>query len=203
MLGKLAAAAGQHHEETLTGFKWISRVDDLAFGYEEALGYCVDPEHVRDKDGVSALLVLCELAAELKAEGRGLLDVLDDIATAHGLHATGQVSVRVDDLTVIAEAMQQLRATPPQTLGGLSVESAEDLLEGAAGLPPTDGLRYRLAEGGRVIVRPSGTEPKIKCYLEVVVPVEPSGGVPAARIVAAGRLDAIGAGIRAAAGLDH
>ena len=203
LLGKLAAAAGQHHEETLTGFKWISRVDDLAFGYEEALGYCVDPEHVRDKDGVSALLVLCELAAELKAEGRGLLDVLDDIATAHGLHATGQVSVRVDDLTVIAEAMQQLRATPPQTLGGLSVESAEDLLEGAAGLPPTDGLRYRLAEGGRVIVRPSGTEPKIKCYLEVVVPVEPSGGVPAARIVAAGRLDAIGAGIRAAAGLDH
>jgi phosphomannomutase len=201
LLGKLAAAADQRHEETLTGFKWISRVDDLAFGYEEALGYCVDPEHVRDKDGVSALLVLCELAAELKAEGRSLLDVLDDIATEHGLHATGQVSVRVDDLAVIADAMQRLRAAPPQTLGGLSVETSEDLRDGVAGLPPTDGLRYRLAEGGRVIVRPSGTEPKIKCYLEVVVPVEPSGGVPAARIVAAGRLDAIGADIRAAAGL--
>ncbi len=201
LLSKLAAASGQPFEETLTGFKWISRVDDLAFGYEEALGYCVDPEHVRDKDGVSALLLLCELAAELKAEGRGLLDLLDDIATEHGLHATDQVSVRVDDLGIIAAAMERLRATPPTSLGGLEVVATEDLALGSAGLPPTDGLRYRLAEGARVIVRPSGTEPKIKCYLEVVIPVEPSGGVPAARIVAAGRLDAIGSDIRAAAGL--
>ena len=201
LLGKLAEAAGQPHVETLTGFKWISRVEGLAFGYEEALGYCVDPEHVRDKDGVSALLLLCEIAAELKAEGRGLLDLLDDIATEHGLHATDQVSVRVDDLAIIATAMARLRAEPPSTLGGLDVLSAEDLADGVGGLPPTDGLRYRLAEDARVIVRPSGTEPKIKCYLEVVIPVEPSGGVPAARIVAAGRLDAIGADIRAAAGL--
>ena len=201
LLGKLAAAFGQPYAETLTGFKWISRTEGLAFGYEEALGYCVDPEHVRDKDGVSALLVLCELAAELKAEGRGLLDLLDDIATEHGLHATDQVSVRVDDTAIIAGAMQRLRTTPPTTLGGLDVLSAEDLAEGVGDLPPTDGLRYHLADGARVIVRPSGTEPKIKCYLEVVVPVEPAGGVPAARIVAAGRLDAIGSDIRAAAGL--
>ncbi|WP_323793275.1 phospho-sugar mutase [Nocardioides sp.] len=201
LLGKLAEAAGQPHAETLTGFKWISRIEGLAYGYEEALGYCVDPEHVRDKDGVSALLVLCELAAELKAEGRDLRDLLDDIATEHGLHATDQVSVRVEDLSIISDAMQKLRAQPPASLGGFDVLAAEDLAEGAGGLPPTDGLRYRLAEGARVIVRPSGTEPKIKCYLEVVVPVEPAGGVPAARIVAAGRLDAIGADIRAAAGL--
>lgn len=201
LLGKLAAAAGQPHAETLTGFKWISRIEGLAFGYEEALGYCVDPAHVRDKDGVSALLVLCELAAELKAEGRDLLDLLDDLATEHGLHATDQVSVRVEDLTIISDAMQRLRAEPPTTLGGFDVLAVEDLSEGVGGLPPTDGLRYRLAEGARVIVRPSGTEPKIKCYLEVVVPVEPAGGVPAARIVAAGRLDAIGVDIRTAAGL--
>ncbi|CAN5359050.1 phospho-sugar mutase [soil metagenome] len=201
LLGKLAAAAGQKHVETLTGFKWISRVEDLAFGYEEALGYCVDPEHVRDKDGVSALLVLCELAAELKAEGRGLLDLLDDIATEHGLHATDQVSVRVDDLSIIEAAMKRLRAQPPATLGGLEVTTSEDLRDGSPDLPPTDALRYRLAEGARVIVRPSGTEPKIKCYLEVVIPVEPSGGVAAARIVAAGRLEAIGSEIRAAAGI--
>ncbi len=201
LLGKQAAAAGQPHAETLTGFKWIARVEDLAFGYEEALGYCVDPEHVRDKDGVSALLLLCELAAELKAEGRGLLDLLDDIAEEHGLHATDQVSVRVDDLSIITGAMARLRAQPPTSLGGLAVMAAEDLGEGVGDLPPTDGLRYRLDDGARVVVRPSGTEPKIKCYLEVIVPVEPSGGVEAARIVAAGRLDAIGADIRAAAGL--
>ena len=98
LLGKMAKAAGQPYAETLTGFKWIGRVDGLAFGYEEALGYCVDPEHVRDKDGVSALLLLCELAAEAKAAGRGLVDVLDDIALEHGLHATDQLSVRVTDL---------------------------------------------------------------------------------------------------------
>jgi phosphomannomutase len=201
LLGKMAAAAGQPHAETLTGFKWISRIEGLAFGYEEALGYCVDPAHVRDKDGVSAALVLCELAAELKAEGRGLLDLLDDIATEHGLHATDQVSVRVEDLAIITAAMARLREQPPTELGGLAVVEAEDLADGVGGLPPTEGLRYRLAEGARVVVRPSGTEPKIKCYLEVVVPVEPAGGVPAARIAAAGRLDAIGADIRAAAGL--
>ncbi|MCW2815535.1 MAG: phosphoglucomutase/phosphomannomutase alpha/beta/alpha domain [Nocardioides sp.] len=203
LLGKLAAAAGQPHEETLTGFKWIGRVPGLAFGYEEALGYCVDPEHVRDKDGISALLLLCELAAQLKAEGRGLLDLLDDIAREHGLHATDQVSVRVADLDLIPAAMARLREQPPTQLGGLEVLRVDDLGAGAGGLPPTDGLRYHLDGGARVIVRPSGTEPKVKCYLEVVVPVEAGveDGVEAARINAAGRLDALGSDIRTAAGL--
>ncbi|MFC5176091.1 phospho-sugar mutase [Nocardioides taihuensis] len=201
LLAKQAAAAGQPHAETLTGFKWIGRVEGLAFGYEEALGYCVDPEHVRDKDGVSALLLLCELAAQVKAEGRTLTDVLDDIATEHGLHATDQVSVRVSDLSEIGAAMERLRTSPPSSLGGLAVERVDDLAEGSAELPPTDGLRYRLADGARVIVRPSGTEPKLKCYLEVVVPVHPDDGVEAARIAAAGRLDALGADIRLAAGI--
>ncbi len=202
LLGKLAAAHGQPYVETLTGFKWIARVPDLAFGYEEALGYCVDAEHVRDKDGVSALLLLCEVAAAAKAEGRGLVDLLDDIAREHGLHATDQLSVRVSDLAEIARAMETLRRTPPTSLGGLAVEQVEDLNEGSADLPPTDGLRYRLADGARVIVRPSGTEPKLKAYLEVVVPVGPEeDGVEAARISAAGRLDALRNDIKAAAGI--
>ena len=127
----------------------------LAFGYEEALGYCVDPEHVKDKDGVSALLLLCELAAEQKAQGRGLTDLLDDIAAEHGVHATDQLSIRVEDLSLIGAAMARLRDAPPTSLGGLAVASVDDLSLGSADLPPTDGLRYRLAEGARVIVRPS------------------------------------------------
>lgn len=201
LLGRMAAAAGQPYVETLTGFKWIGRVEGLAFGYEEALGYCVDPEHVKDKDGVSALLLLCELAAAAKSEGRTLVDVLDDLAREHGLHATDQLSVRVTDLSLIADAMERLRSTPPTTLGGLAVERVDDLALGSADLPPTDGLRFVLAEGARVVVRPSGTEPKIKCYLEVVVPVEDEGGVDAARIAAAGRLDAIRGDVQAAAGI--
>jgi phosphomannomutase len=199
LLGKMAAAAGQPFTETLTGFKWISKVDGLVFGYEEALGYCVDPEHVKDKDGVSALLLLCELAAAEKAQGRTLVDVLDDLALAHGLHATDQVSVRVTDVGEIAAAMERLRTNPPTALGGLPVESVGDLSRGDGGLPPTDGLRYRLGSGARVIVRPSGTEPKLKCYLEVVVPVDAEAGVDAARISAAARLDALRDDIKAAA----
>ncbi len=201
LLSRMAAAAGQPYAETLTGFKWLGRIEGLAFGYEEALGYCVDPEHVRDKDGVSALLMLCEVAATAKAAGRSLADLLDDIAAEHGLHATDQVSVRVNDLAEIGAAMERLRGNPPEQLGGLAVEEVEDLTEGSAELPPTDGLRYRLADGARVIVRPSGTEPKIKAYLEVVVPVNPEDGVDAARISAAGRLDALGNDIRHAAGI--
>lgn len=174
LLGRIAAAAGVPYEETLTGFKWIGRVPGLAFGYEEALGYCVDPEHVRDKDGVSALLLICELAARLKAEGRGLQDALDELSLQHGLHATDQLSVRVARIIEIAEAMVRLRATPPTTLGGYAVLHVDDLSTGTSGLPPTDGLRYVLSDRARVIVRPSGTEPKLKCYLEVVVPIAAS-----------------------------
>lgn len=199
LLGKMAAAAGQPYVETLTGFKWIGRVEGLAFGYEEALGYCCDPDHVKDKDGVSALLLLCELAARTKAEGRTLVDVLDDLARQHGLHATDQVSVRVADLSLISAAMERLRATPPTALGGLEVQRVDDLSLGSADLPPTDGLRFTLADDARVVVRPSGTEPKLKCYLEVVVPVEDD--VDAARISAASRLDAVGKDVEAALGL--
>ncbi|MBZ5733268.1 phospho-sugar mutase [Nocardioides sp. TRM66260-LWL] len=209
LLGRIAEDAGLPHVETLTGFKWIGRVPDLSFGYEEALGYCCDPARVRDKDGVSAALLLCELAAALKAEGRTLLDRLDEIAVRHGLHATDQVSVRVADLGLIAEAMTRLRAAPPTSLGGLAVERMEDLADGVDGLPPTDGLRLRLADGARVIVRPSGTEPKLKAYLEVVVPVEQEAAasdvaeaVGAARISAATRLDALAGDVRLALGLD-
>ncbi len=207
LLGVLAASYGRRHEETLTGFKWIGRVPDLAFGYEEALGYCVAPGLVRDKDGVSALLRVAELAALLRSEGRTLVDRLDDIAREHGLHATDQLSVRVADPALIAAAMDRLRTTPPTALGGLRVEGVDDLAEGGtgdgAGLPPTEGLRYRLADRARVVVRPSGTEPKVKCYLEVVVPVDASdeGGVTAARIVAAGRLDAVRHDVARALGL--
>jgi phosphomannomutase len=197
----MAADAGQPYVETLTGFKWIGRVPGLVFGYEEALGYCCDPDHVKDKDGVSALLLLCELAAQTKAGGRTLVDVLDDLALQHGLHATDQVSVRVADLSLIAAAMERLRAAPPTELGGLAVERVDDLALGSADLPPTDGLRFHLADGARVVVRPSGTEPKLKCYLEVVVPVDAEAGVDAARISAAARLDALGADAAAALGL--
>jgi len=202
LLGAMAAAAGQPHQETLTGFKWIGRIPGLAFGYEEALGYCVDPDHVKDKDGVSALLLVCELAASMKAQGRTLRDVLDDIARSHGLHATDQLSVRFSDLDEIPATMARLRESPPGTLGGLAVERIDDLSLGTPDLPPTDGLRYVLADRARVIVRPSGTEPKIKCYLEVVVPVsDDDGGVDAARIAAVGRLDAIRSDVQKAAGL--
>ena len=131
---------------------------------------------MQDKDGVSALLLLCELAAAAKAEGRGLDDLLDDIAAEHGLHATDQLSVRVTDLAEIAAAMDRLRATRRPRWAGSRWSRSTTLALGSAELPPTDGLRYRLAEGARVIVRPSGTEPKLKCYLEVVVPVNPEDG---------------------------
>ena len=201
MLGKIAAAAGQAYAETLTGFKWISRAPGLAFGYEEALGYCVDPEHVRDKDGISALLLLCELAASLKAEGRDLADLLDELAVEHGLHATTQLSIRLEDPAQIAGAMQRLRDRPVTALAGAAVQQLDDLTTGIGGLPPTDGIRYQLAGGSRVIVRPSGTEPKIKCYLEVVEPVDSLEALAQARTDAEIALGALKVDIRAALGV--
>ncbi|MGW2562996.1 phospho-sugar mutase [Streptomyces sp. NPDC001514] len=203
LLGRIAAAAGLGHEETLTGFKWISRVEGLRYGYEEALGYCVDPDGVRDKDGITAALLVAELASELKEQGRTLSDLLDDLAVEHGLHATDQLSVRVEDLSIIADAMRALRERPPVLLAGLHVVEAEDLTKGSEKLPPTDGLRYYL-EGefkARVIVRPSGTEPKLKCYLEVVVPVADASGLAPARARATEVLGAIKRDLAAAAGI--
>ncbi|MBB2909601.1 phosphomannomutase [Streptosporangium becharense] len=183
LLGKIAAEHGVRYAETLTGFKWIMKAGGgLVFGYEEALGYSIGSDlglPVHDKDGIGAALVVAGLAARAKLDGRGLLDLLDDQARRHGLHATSQLSFRVADLSLIADAMTRLRTAPPTRLGGREVEAADDLSAGAGGLPPTDGLRYHLSGGARVVVRPSGTEPKLKCYLEVVVPV--TGEVAAAR----------------------
>jgi phosphomannomutase len=187
LLGKIAAAHGLAYAETLTGFKWLSRVPGLVYGYEEALGYCVDPAAVRDKDGISAALLVCELAATLKAAGSTLTDLLDEIARDYDLHETRQLSLRVSDLSEIDKALARLRASPPTALGGRAVTSAADLSTGIDGLPPAEGMRYRLDGGARVVVRPSGTEPKLKCYLEVVEPV-PDGDVAAARARAEGTL---------------
>ncbi|WP_105973534.1 phospho-sugar mutase [Streptomyces geranii] len=200
LLGRIAEKANLPYEETLTGFKWIARVEGLRYGYEEALGYCVDPDGVRDKDGITAALLLTELASELKEAGRTLLDLLDDIAVEHGLHATDQLSVRVEDLSVIADAMRRLREHPPTRLADLVITNAEDLTKGTESLPPTDGLRYTL-DGARVIVRPSGTEPKLKCYLEVVLPVPTHADLPAARAKATDLLETIKRDLSTAAGI--
>jgi len=197
LLGRIAEDAGLDYQTTLTGFKWISRVPDLVFGYEEALGYCVDPTAVRDKDGITASLLMLELAAQLKSEGRGLQDVLDDLARKFGMHTTSQVAVRVADIQLIADAMARLRAQPPTELGGRPVTAFEDLAEGAGETPPTDGLRFTM-DGARVIVRPSGTEPKIKCYLEVVVPV--TGEINQAKATSAAEMGKLRDSVSAALG---
>jgi len=170
MLKAIANSSTLDYQQTLTGFKWIGRIPTLRFGYEEALGYCVDPETVRDKDGITAALAVVDLIAELKADSRSILDLLDDLAREHGLYATRQVSLRVADLSTIRDIMESLRGQPPATVDGRTVETIVDLQQGTD-LPPTDGLVLTLAGQGRIIVRPSGTEPKIKAYLQVVVQV--------------------------------
>ncbi|WP_374968483.1 phospho-sugar mutase [Terrabacter sp. BE26] len=188
LLSSIARSAGIAHEETLTGFKWISRVERLRYGYEEALGYCVAPQLVRDKDGISAALLLAELAATLKSEGRTLTDLLDDLAVEHGVHATDSFAVRVSDLAQIDTLMARLRAEKPSTVAGIPVARTDDLSRGDGGLPPTEGLRYHLADRSRIIVRPSGTEPKVKVYLEVIEPVAEAAALGEARAVAETRL---------------
>ena len=206
-LSRMAAAHGMPYSETLTGFKWIVNAGaDLVYGYEEALGYCVAPYLTRDKDGISAALIVALLAAKLRASGSSLVERLDELAREYGLHATDQVSVRVSDVALIGAAVDRLRAAPPSALGGLPVTGVEDLSLGGAGLPPTEGLRYWLdgaARGcgqGRVVVRPSGTEPKLKCYLELVVSV--SGSIDDARALAREVLRDIGTDLQAVLGLD-
>jgi phosphomannomutase len=187
-------------EETPTGFKWIMRAGSdaapLVYGYEEALGYTVSPSVARDKDGISAALAVSLLAAELKESGRTLLDRLDELAVEHGLFATGQLSVRVEDLAVISDAMARVRAHPPATLLGREVAYADLALES----PPVDAVRL-LGDGVRVIVRPSGTEPKLKAYLETVVPVHQDAGIIAARGRGEDELDQLRAEMSAALGL--
>ncbi len=204
LLEAMARDAGVAYATTLTGFKWISRAAGsgvLRFGYEEALGFAVDP-CVADKDGMSAALCLARLAHDLAAGGATLLTRLDEIESRFGVHAGAQVSVRADGeggLRAIASVMERLRAAPPASLGGLAVAEVVDLSRGWRGLPPTDGIIWRFADAGRVVVRPSGTEPKLKAYLEVVEPAEPSLGD--ARERAAARLAAVRADVEALTGL--
>ncbi|MEU7839897.1 phospho-sugar mutase [Micromonospora sp. NPDC049114] len=197
LLRAMCAARGLPYDETLTGFKWIVRAGGgsapLVFGYEEALGYCVAPEHVRDKDGITAALTVAELAAGLKAQGRTLTDRLDELAAEFGVHHTDQLSARVDDLRIIADAMTRIRAATPATLLGQPVDSVRDLL------PESDVVILRTAKA-RVVIRPSGTEPKLKAYLEVVEPV-PDGDVAAARTRAGAAVAQLRAEIAAALGI--
>ncbi|MGN6324448.1 phospho-sugar mutase [Pseudolysinimonas sp.] len=165
-LGDVARQLGLDYQETLTGFKWISRVGGLVFGYEEALGYLVDPDKVRDKDGISAAVAILDLAASLAAEGRTIADELLAFAAQFGGYASGQISIRVRELHEIGRMMARLRQAPPAEVGGIRVERIEDFRDGFAPFPPGDILRIHLEGGARVIVRPSGTEPKLKAYLD-------------------------------------
>jgi phosphomannomutase len=184
LLEVMAAAHGQPFTYTLTGFKWIGRVPGLVFGYEEAIGYCVDPDAVPDKDGITALLRVLALAAGLKAAGSSVAARLDDIARTYGVFETEQLSVRVADLALIDAAMTRLRAAPPSELTQEPVEVV-DLAAATHGLPSTDAV---LITGPqlKVVVRPSGTEPKLKCYLEARRP--PADDVPRARAEARAQL---------------
>jgi phosphomannomutase len=164
-LGAVAAASGLEWIETLTGFKWISRAPGLVFGYEEALGYLVDPDKVRDKDGISAAVAVLEEFADLKAAGITYEQHLASFAEQFGGYASSQISIRVADLSIIPATMERLRSSPPSVVNGRAVQGVDDFMGGVQGFPPNDILRFRF-DGGRVIVRPSGTEPKLKCYLD-------------------------------------
>ena len=201
LLARIAASAGYAHEETLTGFKWIARVPGLLYGYEEALGYCVAPTQVRDKDGISAAVLIAEFAATAKAGGKTIFDTLDEQYLVHGLHASDQLSIRVADLGLLDAMMNRLRVSPPESFGGSAVETVTDLADGSAQLPPTDGLLYLTRDLSRIIIRPSGTEPKLKCYLEVIQSVGSAAELPAARLEARAALDAVLADVREALGL--
>ncbi|WP_280492281.1 phospho-sugar mutase [Nocardia asiatica] len=189
LLSKLAPARGGRYAETLTGFKWLARAGDgLVYAYEEAIGHCVDPAAVRDKDGISAAVLVADLVARLKAAGRTLDDELDDYAVRFGVHAGDQVSLRLASAADAAAAVDRLRANPPGEIAGEPVKYTDQLQ--VRGRMRTDALIF---EGGssRVVVRPSGTEPKLKSYLEVVEPVGSHADLPAARAAARLRLSAL------------
>ena len=200
LLSVIAAAYDQPFVHTLTGFKWIGRVPGLAYGYEEAIGYCVDPETVRDKDGISALIRVLTLAADLKADGLSVADRLDEIARRYGVYETDQMSVRVPNLKIIGAAMARLRAHPPRMLAGQRL-SIVDLAQGSDELPPSDAVLIT-GETIKVVVRPSGTEPKLKCYLEAHLPVSRSLDLSTARAEARTILKTIRSEMSAGLGLD-
>ena len=167
-LHKIAGHYNLDFREVLTGFKWLAKIEKLAFGYEEAIGYAVDSETVNDKDGISAALLLAQIATDLKRDGLTLLDLLDEVWARHGFHGTEQISIRVADMGAITKLLSSLRKNPPAQIAGINVEKIDDLNNPSDGLPPTDGLRIWLAGGIRIIIRPSGTEAKMKCYIEVI-----------------------------------
>jgi phosphomannomutase len=168
ILRKISAHYGINFEEVLTGFKWLAKIEDLAFGYEEAIGYAVDSETVNDKDGISAAILLAQIATTLAKQGKDLNDLLDEVWARHGFHGTEQISIRVVDMGVITSLLAQLRSNPPREIAGRQVEGIDDLATPVDGLPPTNGLRIWLSGGIRIIIRPSGTEAKLKCYVEVI-----------------------------------
>ena len=170
ILKKIADKHGIEFHETLTGFKWLAKIPNLRFGYEEALGYAVDALSVNDKDGISAALMIAQCAGELKAEGRTMADYLDEIWSTYGFHATEQISIRVNSIAQVDTLLARLRKNPPQSIGGFALTQADDLERPTDGLPPTNGLRYWFGPNLRVIIRPSGTEAKMKCYIELCAP---------------------------------
>jgi phosphomannomutase len=166
LLSKMAKKAGIEFHETLTGFKWISKISNLTFGYEEALGYCVDAKSVNDKDGISVGLLIAQIAGELRDGGISLADYLNLIGDEYGFHKTDQISIRVTDLSIIQSLLNKVAANPPASLAGSALISAEDLSKSKSMATP--GIRCYYNDGIRIIIRPSGTEPKLKCYIEVV-----------------------------------
>lgn len=193
-LSAVASAYRLDFADTLTGFKWVSRAPGLIYGYEEALGYLVNPQTIRDKDGISAATAFLDLANELAASGRTIADHLDAFAERFGYFASDQISLRVTDLSRIGEIMGALRSIPPSRLGDVRVERIDDLRDGFGGLPPSDVLRILLADGSRVMVRPSGTEPKLKIYIDAS---SDEGSVAERRAVATSRVAALAEAMRA------
>jgi phosphomannomutase len=197
-LSAIAEHYGLKFAWTLTGFKWVSRVPELAFGFEEALGYLVNPGTIRDKDGISAAVALLSIVSELKLEGKTLSDHLDEFSMTFGHFASDQISLRVSDLAEIPRLMSSLRSTTPTVIGGISVASVDDLLEGHSDFPPSDVLRFWLEDGSRIMVRPSGTEPKLKVYIDVVAR---EGELSERRKDAQNRLSALAEGMKELLGL--
>ncbi|UFS61155.1 phospho-sugar mutase [Subtercola endophyticus] len=192
-LAAVAADYGLGFRETLTGFKWVSRVPGLVFGYEEALGYLVNPTMLRDKDGISAAVAFLSLASDLAVDGFTIADQLDRFSERFGHFDSVQISLRVSDLARIDEVMAALRNNPPQQIGGTPVASIDDLKGGSADLPPSDILRIRTEDGSRIMVRPSGTEPKLKVYIDVS---SARGSLAKRKKSVATRLAALEAGMR-------
>lgn len=197
LLGEIARANGLNFVQTLTGFKWIARTPNLLYGYEEAIGHCPAPALVRDKDGIATAVAFARLAAKQKDAGKTLQDALAELARRFGLYQTAPLTFRVDSLPEIERAMERLRENPPAALAGAAVNKIEDLSGGTDTLPPANVLILQTEANDRVVIRPSGTEPKLKCYLEVVLPA----GDEVPYLAAKQRLERVRAEVSAACGL--